>query len=107
MFWALKYSAEKCYFWSVNTTASTIFFGEDGFTVLDQYLSNNEPSKTFVLVDENTSICIPAFAQKLSALEADFEILEIPSGEEILKEDEQKLIESTISEFLFFKETRL
>ncbi|MGB1112774.1 MAG: 3-dehydroquinate synthase [Schleiferiaceae bacterium] len=66
----------------MNTTASTIFFGEDGFTALDQYLINNEPSKTFVLVDENTSDCIPAFAEKLTALDADFEILEIPSGEE-------------------------
>ena len=66
----------------MNTTASTIFFGEDGFTALDQYLINNEPPKTFVLVDENTSACIPAFAEKLTALDPDFEILEIPSGEE-------------------------
>ena len=66
----------------MNTTASTIFFGEDGFTALDQYLSNNQPSKTFVLVDENTGACIPAFAEKLTALDPDFEILEIPSGEE-------------------------
>lgn len=66
----------------MNTTASTIFFGEDGFTALDQYLSNNQPSKTFVLVDENTGACIPAFAEKLTALDLDFEILEIPSGEE-------------------------
>ncbi|HCP41299.1 MAG TPA: 3-dehydroquinate synthase [Cryomorphaceae bacterium] len=66
----------------MSTTASTIFFGQDGFRALDQYLVKKQPSKTFVLVDDNTSVCLPTFTSKLTALDVNFEILEIPAGED-------------------------
>lgn len=66
----------------MSTTASTIFFGAEGFEALDQFLENKQPSKTFVLVDENTAALLPDFAQRLSNLDGEFEILEIPVGEQ-------------------------
>ena len=66
----------------MSTTASTIFFGDKGFEALDQFLENKQPSKTFVLVDENTAALVPHFAQRLSHLDGEFEILEIPAGEQ-------------------------
>ena len=66
----------------MSTTASTIFFGAEGFEALDQFLENKQPSKTFVLVDENTAAMVPAFAQRLAHLDGEFEILEVPAGEQ-------------------------
>lgn len=66
----------------MSKTASTIFFGAEGFQALDQFLENKQPSKTFVLVDENTAAMVPTFAQRLAHLDGEFEVLEVPAGEQ-------------------------
>lgn len=57
-------------------------FGDQGYEALDQFLLENKPSKTFILVDENTASCLSGFAARLANLDGEFEILEVPAGEE-------------------------
>ncbi|HKL34761.1 MAG TPA: 3-dehydroquinate synthase [Salegentibacter sp.] len=58
-----------------------VYFQEDGFLKLNAYLKKANPSKIFILVDNNTHRdCLAVFLQKLEATE-NIEILEIESGE--------------------------
>lgn len=59
-----------------------VFFKEDAYEKLNQFLSENEFSKLFVLVDSNThEHCLPRFLSKINtALET--EIIEMEPGEE-------------------------
>jgi len=58
-----------------------VYFQEDGFLKLNAYLKKANPSKVFILVDNNTHRdCLAVFLQKLEATE-NIEILEIESGE--------------------------
>jgi 3-dehydroquinate synthase len=57
-------------------------FSSEGFAALDAYLKELTPSKTFLLVDSNTSACIPAFASQLSQLDPHYEVLEVEPGED-------------------------
>ena len=66
----------------MKTSHSYPFFGSDGYDGLDAILQDLSPSKTFLLVDSNTLDCLSHFVPKLAQLDADFEILEVPSGEE-------------------------
>jgi len=66
----------------VRTTEITSYFGAEGFRVLDEFLFKKKASKTFILVDENTAACIGEFSNQLVHLDADFDVLEVPSGEE-------------------------
>ena len=77
-----KYSAEMSYFRGVINTTSTLHFGEAGIQALDALLLRKKPSKVFILVDGNTSQCLPFLAQSLAHLPKDFEILEVDPGEE-------------------------
>ena len=77
-----KYSAEMSYFRGVIMTKPTLHFGEAGIQALDALLLSKTPSKVFILVDGNTSQCLPFLAQSLAHLPADFEILEVDPGEE-------------------------
>ena len=64
------------YFRGVINTTSTLHFGEAGIQALDALLLRKKPSKVFILVDGNTSQCLPFLAQSLAHLPEDFEILE-------------------------------
>ena len=66
----------------MRTTEITSYFGAEGFRVLDEFLFKKKASKTFILVDENTASCIGTFSNQLAHLDSDFDILEVPSGEE-------------------------
>ena len=66
----------------MRTTEITSYFGAEGFRVLDEFLFKKKASKTFILVDENTASCIGTFSNQLAHLDSDFDILEVPSGED-------------------------
>ncbi|WP_338733800.1 3-dehydroquinate synthase [Mangrovimonas cancribranchiae] len=67
---------------SIKTNNCDIHFNKSCYTHLNKYLSSNNISKVFLLVDENThNTCLPYF---LGHVETDLpiEIIEIESGEE-------------------------
>ena len=66
----------------MKTSHSYPFFGPDGYDGLDALLQELAPSKTFLLVDSNTTHCLSVFVPKLGQLDAAFEVLEVPPGEE-------------------------
>lgn len=62
-----------------------IVFSEEGFESLDNYLKEIAPttSKTIILCDDIThELCLPRFAERLENLDPQYEIIEIPHGEE-------------------------
>ena len=67
---------------SITTSSYAIHFNKKAFDALTEHLANIEYSKIFVLVDENTkAYCLPIFKERLSG-SAQFDIIEIKSGEE-------------------------
>ena len=67
---------------SISSDNYLIHFNENSFKELNNYLSNNEPTKLFILVDENTNEhCYPIFIQQLETT-SEIEVIEIESGEE-------------------------
>jgi 3-dehydroquinate synthase len=63
---------------------SPIYFGIDALESCDKWLQerNGDFSKIFILVDENTQqFCLPKFLGNIPAI-SDYELLEIPFGEE-------------------------
>lgn len=56
-------------------------YSASGYAALDAYLKIQRPSKTFLMVDSNTSVCLPGFVGQLSHLDGNFEILEVEPGE--------------------------
>ncbi|MFK7050388.1 3-dehydroquinate synthase [Flavobacterium columnare] len=70
---------------------STIHFLDGNYLLLNQFLKENNFSKIFIMVDENTNeYCLPYFLPKLET-EIEFEIIELEAGEE------NKTIETCIS----------
>ncbi len=66
---------------SIITETYAVHFNELAYKALNDFLDENSYSKIFVLVDENThENCLPQFMARITAL-ADFEIIEIESGE--------------------------
>lgn len=62
----------------------SVVFGQQGFDHLNTYLINNQDKtyKVIVLCDEHThELCLPILAENVPAL-SEYEILEIPAGEE-------------------------
>ncbi len=66
----------------MKTSHSYPFFGPEGYDGLDVLLQELAPTKTFLLVDSNTVNCLSVFVPKLAQLDAEFEVLEVPPGEE-------------------------
>lgn len=65
----------------IQSTGYSIYFNADAYTALNSYLTTNEISSIFLLVDENTrSYCYPIFKQKI-AIQKDIAIIEIKAGE--------------------------
>ncbi len=67
-----------------NTFFSPIYFGENALESCNKWLEEHrdEFSKIFILVDENTQpFCLPKFLGNTPAIH-DYELLEIPFGEE-------------------------
>jgi len=63
------------------TVKGPVYFQEEGFTQINNYLKESKPSKVFILVDTNTHRdCLALFLQNIEASE-NFEILEIEAGE--------------------------
>ncbi|MDT0650646.1 3-dehydroquinate synthase [Autumnicola edwardsiae] len=59
-----------------------VYYSTEAYNQVDNYLNSNKPSKVFVLVDENThQLCLSKFLSRLNEA-SDFEIIEIPAGEE-------------------------
>lgn len=66
---------------SIKANDSIIHFNNKCYSSLNQYVKENNFSKIFVLVDENThEFCLPKFLEKLDTDKA-IEIIEIESGE--------------------------
>ncbi|MFL1012887.1 3-dehydroquinate synthase [Flavisericum labens] len=66
---------------SITANDSIIHFNETCYTSLNQHLKEQNFSKVFILVDENThQFCLPKFLEKLYS-DAEVEIIEIESGE--------------------------
>ncbi|MBU2951147.1 3-dehydroquinate synthase [Tamlana agarivorans] len=66
---------------SITANDSLIHFNNTCYSSLNTYLLNNNFSKIFILVDENThQYCLPLFLEKLQT-EVTLEIIEIESGE--------------------------
>jgi 3-dehydroquinate synthase len=65
----------------ILSTEYSIFFKEDAYQRLNNYLTENKTSKVFILVDENTrEFCLPTLRKKLND-NIIFEIIEIKEGE--------------------------
>ncbi|RAV30036.1 3-dehydroquinate synthase [Sinomicrobium soli] len=65
----------------ISCNGYSIYFNEDGYEKLKHYIVERNPSRIFILTDENTNEhCIPVFMGKMPA---DFtaEIIEIEAGE--------------------------
>ena len=71
----------KSYFWYVKQQGTAPVYSASGYAALDAYLNAQRPSKTFLLVDSNTSVCLPGFVGQLPHLDGNFEILEVEPGE--------------------------
>ncbi len=81
----LNFTASKnsIYFMdSINYKDCTIHFNNDCYLAVNKHLKDNNFSKIFILVDENTHAnCLPIFLEKLET-NISIEIIEIESGEE-------------------------
>lgn len=63
-------------------TNSNVFFIQNEYSILKQYLKEKSISKIFIIVDENTNeYCLPYFLPQLET-EISFEIIELEAGEE-------------------------
>ena len=66
---------------SIITESSAIHFNSNCYTELNTYINSSNFSKIFVLVDTNThDFCLPHLMSNIEA-EAEFEVIEIDSGE--------------------------
>ncbi len=66
---------------SIQSTGYSIYFKEDTYKQLDRYLSSDQVSTVFVLVDENTfKFCYPEFLKKNSTKKK-ITVIEISAGE--------------------------
>ncbi|TBN06543.1 3-dehydroquinate synthase [Hyunsoonleella flava] len=66
---------------SIKANDSLIHFNDKSYNSLNQYVKENNFSKIFILVDENThEYCLPKFLEKLDT-DKIIEIIEIESGE--------------------------
>ncbi|WP_300439765.1 3-dehydroquinate synthase [Christiangramia sp.] len=60
----------------------SVFFAENGYSKLNEFLKKENPSRIFILVDSNThEHCLSDFLQKIQN-EVQTEVLEIEAGEE-------------------------
>ena len=68
---------------SIEANGYQIFFNETGYEKISLFISENNYSSIFILVDEHTNeYCLPKFLPNL-ATEIPIEIIEIEAGEEI------------------------
>ena len=66
---------------TISATDYKIVFNENAYSFLNEFVSQHNYSKIFILVDENSSeYCLPAFLQNFST-DIAFEIIELESGE--------------------------
>lgn len=66
---------------TIQSTGYNVYFNEDSYTAINNYLADNTPTKIFILVDENTHRdCYPIFIKQLET-NSEIEIIEIESGE--------------------------
>lgn len=68
---------------SIQANSYQIFFNENGYEKINDFISEKKYSSIFILVDEHTNeYCLPKFLPNL-ATEIPIEIIEIEAGEEI------------------------
>jgi len=66
---------------SINASTYSIYFKETAFHKLNAYLSEQQPSKIFILVDENTqALCLDHFQSRLETA-INVAIIQISAGE--------------------------
>ncbi len=66
---------------SIQSTGYSIYFNDDAYEQLNHYLTNDQISTVFILVDENTHrLCLSKFQEKLST-KKEIKIIEIKAGE--------------------------
>ncbi len=72
----------------ISANGYTIYFNENGYTAVNQFIENNKYSSVFILVDNNTNtFCLPKFLGNLTT-EIAIEIIELDAedaGSESLK----------------------
>ncbi|MDT0685837.1 3-dehydroquinate synthase [Autumnicola psychrophila] len=67
---------------AIPANKGMVYYSAEAYDQINKYLNSNKPSKVFILVDENThELCLSKFLAKLEDT-SDFEIIEIPAGEE-------------------------
>jgi 3-dehydroquinate synthase len=68
---------------SIKASEYSIYFNQEGYQMLNAWISDSNYSKLFLLVDENTNeYCLPKLLPKLE-VEIPIEIIEIEAGEEM------------------------
>ena len=66
----------------ILSKASSVHFGNEGYTTLNKELNQNNHSKIVIIVDENTHIhCLPNFLSNIETDISKIEIIEIQPGE--------------------------
>lgn len=65
----------------MSDAKGTVYYNEQAWNILKHKVQDLSPSKTFIIVDENTvNHCLPYFIGKTNWL-SDYHIIQIPSGE--------------------------
>ncbi|MFM7017276.1 3-dehydroquinate synthase [Flavobacterium sp.] len=68
---------------SIKASEYSIYFNQEGYQMLNAWISDSNYSKLFLLVDEHTNeFCLPKLLPKLE-VEIPIEIIEIEAGEEM------------------------
>lgn len=68
---------------SIATKNATVYFNDDVYRELNNYIKTKNPSKIFILVDTNThDYCLPKFLEQLESGDIVVEVMEMPNGED-------------------------
>lgn len=62
--------------------AENIAFESEGYELIDKIIAEIKPTKTFILVDSNTSALLPKVIPNMTQLDPAYEILEVDPGEQ-------------------------
>lgn len=67
---------------AISTKNAVVYFNNEVYTKVNDFIKSKKPSKIFVLVDSNThDYCLPRFLEHLESNNILIEIMEMPNGE--------------------------
>lgn len=68
---------------AISTKNAVVYFNNETYTNLNNYIKSKLPSKIFILVDSNThDYCLPQFLEQLETEDISVEVMEMPNGED-------------------------